>query len=86
MARKKNQGSKWIRAMEPTTAGDIMRARTLKPRRVKRVDEGERGCSWCKAQGIEEEASFVEIDNWLTKPAYCAPCLEGVDSGFELVE
>lgn len=63
-----------------------MRARTLKPRRVKRVDEGERGCSWCKAQGIEEEASFVEIDNWLTKPAYCAPCLEGVESGFELVE
>ncbi len=63
-----------------------MRARTLKPRRVKRVEEDSRSCDWCKAQGHEEEASFVELDNWLTQPTYCAPCLEGVDSGFELVE
>ena len=75
-----------LQSAQGSAGSENMRARTLKPRRVRRVEEGDRCCDWCKAQGHEEEASFVELDNWLTQPTYCAPCLEGVDSGFELVE
>tara|TARA_Y100000310_G_scaffold304792_1_gene344309 strand:+ start:400 stop:525 length:126 start_codon:yes stop_codon:yes gene_type:complete len=37
-------------------------------------------------QGYDNLADFIEIDNWVSMQTYCAECLEGVETGFELVE